>query len=275
MGEIMKKIVIATDLDGTLLNDDAELSAYSKEIIDKALKQGITIVPCTARPYKWLPQSLLETDIRYFVTANGAAIYDKVENKVVSSYYINNRTILDIIALVEEYKGTYFVTLDGIGYCEQRFADQLKEIVKDDKVVNDIMSQKKIIEDVVAFTKKHPYFEKFNFNYTDLEDKEKSRQLINKYLGYNCTSSSPSNIEIMAEGINKGKGLLEVCTLLKLEEVEISAFGDNLNDLDLLKVAHKKYAVNNAHADLKQVADIVLEETNDEDAVAKVISTLL
>jgi hydroxymethylpyrimidine pyrophosphatase-like HAD family hydrolase len=68
---------------------------------------------------------------------------------------------------------------------------------------------------------------------------------------------------------DKAHGLEKVHEYLNLDPHNTTVFGDGLNDLGMFKLAGTAVAVNNALDSVKKEANIVLEESNDEDAVAK------
>ncbi|MBN2510074.1 MAG: HAD family phosphatase [Spirochaetales bacterium] len=80
--------------------------------------------------------------------------------------------------------------------------------------------------------------------------------------GLSITSSWSDNFEVMAHGINKGSGLVKVCTFLGIRPDECIAFGDNLNDLELLQTAGLSVAMDNAIPELKAAADLTAQHHN-------------
>ena len=78
--------MIAFDLDGTLLTTDKELTAYTKEVLERAIQQNIEVIPATGRPLKGVPESFFQfPGIRYIVTSNGARIVEKESRKTLFS----------------------------------------------------------------------------------------------------------------------------------------------------------------------------------------------
>ena len=71
----IKARMIGLDLDGTLLTTEKEFTPYTKEILRKAIAQGIVVLPATGRPLSGIPGELLHfPGIRYALTANGARL---------------------------------------------------------------------------------------------------------------------------------------------------------------------------------------------------------
>jgi len=84
--------------------------------------------------------------------------------------------------------------------------------------------------------------------------------------------SEATYLEIQPPGVAKGTGLVRVCQVLGSPPAAAIAFGDNLNDLEMIQAAGLGVAMGNSHADLKRAARIVAP-SNDEDGVAAVLWT--
>jgi len=73
---------------------------------------------------------------------------------------------------------------------------------------------------------------------------------------------------------DKANALKELEEILNVSKDEVTVFGDSVNDIGMFEYAGKKIAVKNAIDEVKKRADIVLEYTNDEDAVAKYLKEI-
>ena len=84
----MKKDIrmIALDLDGTLLNDKKQITSYTKEVLKKAMAQGVLVLIATGRPFTAIDEELNAfPEMRYALTSNGARIIDVKAHIAVSS----------------------------------------------------------------------------------------------------------------------------------------------------------------------------------------------
>ena len=81
-------------------------------------------------------------------------------------------------------------------------------------------------------------------------------------------------LDIMERGVNKGAALKEIQESLGILPEETMAFGDNLNDIELLERAKYSYAIGNAREEVKEAANYVAD-TNVNDGVLKVLRTLV
>ncbi|RLA83380.1 MAG: haloacid dehalogenase [Epsilonproteobacteria bacterium] len=73
---------------------------------------------------------------------------------------------------------------------------------------------------------------------------------------------------------DKAHALVKVLDYIQRDSSELIVFGDSINDIGMFKLAGKSVAVSNALDEVKAVADIVLEYSNDEDGVAKYLNSL-
>ena len=87
-------------------------------------------------------------------------------------------------------------------------------------------------------------------------------------------SGLPGSVELTAPGVHKGRGLVELSERLGIARQQVVAFGDGLNDHEMLTWAGLGVAMGNAGAATKAVADEVTA-SNDEDGVAVVVERLL
>ena len=84
--------------------------------------------------------------------------------------------------------------------------------------------------------------------------------------------SSNRYIEFNHQGVNKGQGLKKLTDILGVDIKETIAIGDNFNDLSMIKVAGLGVGVQNTVEDMKKECDVITKATNNENAVAEVIS---
>jgi len=82
-------------------------------------------------------------------------------------------------------------------------------------------------------------------------------------------------IELFTPETNKGSAIEYVAKYLGFESKDIIAFGDGHNDIEMLEYAGLGIAMANAHYSLKEVADIILEDTNKENGIEKFLDKFL
>lgn len=263
-----------SDLDGTLLNNKSEISPKSAAILNKLIKEGLLFTVATARTPATAIPVLKEVNINVpIIVMNGSFIYDIKEKKYIYTSQIPYESVKKVIDIVEkEQKQLFMYTLkeelltvyyksfnsqEEEAFYHERKGLELKKFVKvaayplevQDKVGHMVMLDsydviKKIADQLVGI----PGIKVLMYKDVNTE---------NSYL-----------LEISATDMNKAKGIQYVEQLLKIDKVV--AFGDNLNDIEMLEAAEYGCAVGNAEEELKQIADIIIE-ANVQDSVAKFI----
>ena len=111
----MSKIkMVGLDLDGTLLNDRKELTAYARDVICRA---GVTVLVATGRPITGIPKELKEIPgMRYAVTANGGRILDMQYQKILYENLVPYEDAIRVVKIFEEYDTMREIYFDGQGY---------------------------------------------------------------------------------------------------------------------------------------------------------------
>ncbi|AVX08022.1 phosphoglycolate phosphatase [Bacillus sp. Y-01] len=234
--------LIALDMDGTLLNNQQEISKENRETIAKAQEQGVHVVLSTGRSLltcREYAQSLQLSS--YLITVNGSEIWDEsgqlVERKLIDASHIEK-----MWNLTQEHKLNFWaVTTDKV------WRDEFPE---------DIASQEWL---------------KFGYDIPDDALREEVLKQIAGISDFEISNSSLTNLEINALGINKAKGIMTVCERLGISMDEVIAMGDSLNDMAMIEAAGCGIAMGNAQEAVKEAADWVTD-TNVNNGVAKAIS---
>lgn len=266
------KTLYLTDLDGTFLNDNAKVTEKSAEIINRLTKDGLLFSIASARTYATVIPLFKKVDLRIpLVLMNGVCIYDPVLKKTISVHPIEKPAGIEIDKIYRKYKKNplfYFENNDRLTVCYKKFDNQYIESYVN---ARESFFNKKFVR-VPSFD-----FEIGNFVYiVTLDRKEELEKIYSELkertdIDCNFYTDNYTNcyfLEAMCSGINKGTGAAELKKLLGVDK--IIAFGDNMNDVPLFKVADESYAVENACDELKKIATGVIG-SNDDDAVAKFI----
>ncbi|MDO6849567.1 Cof-type HAD-IIB family hydrolase [Priestia megaterium] len=234
--------LIALDMDGTLLNNQQEISKENREAISKAQEQGVHVVLSTGRSLltcREYAQSLQLSS--YLITVNGSEIWDE-SGELVERKLIDASSIEKMWNLTQEHKLNFWaVTTDKV------WRDEFPE---------DIASQEWL---------------KFGYDIPDDALREEVLKQIAGISDFEISNSSLTNLEINALGINKAKGIMTVCERLGISMNEVIAMGDSLNDMAMIEAAGCGIAMGNAQEAVKEAADWVTD-TNVNNGVAKAIS---
>ncbi len=269
----MGKTLYITDLDGTLLNSQAELSEYTKNTINRLVEQGMYFTFATARTiYSAEPITrglLLSVPC---ILNNGASIYDAESGKYIKNNCIPADTARKILGVFRENEVRCFVF---------KFMDE-RLVTCYDRVTDDFM-QNYIEERKNGFNQPFIHCEDVaelldgrDIYINSVGDYEKLLPVRNAVMEmadadlafYRDTYTDKWFLEIFSVNASKANGLKYLRAQYGFEK--IVAFGDNLNDLSMFREADVKIAVENARDELKQQADFIIR-SNDEDGVAHYI----
>ena len=265
---------VFVDIDGTLVNDNRELTEKTINTIKECEKNDIKIILASGRSRL---QTLERRDAigssPYIISSNGADVYDIEKNREI---YIENipQNILNKFfkyATDNNYKMAFnyeFSLAMNMAYYEDekpnvRSKEFLKDVIKNKKVVQFIMSNRDINK-MFEFKK---YLINENLN---IKIENESKRLIDISLKparhYYC--------DLVSKNVSKGKAVQKVCEYLELKSDEIATIGDGINDVPMFKLTPNSYAMGNASNEVKKEAKFVAD-TNNNDGLAKVLKDIL
>ena len=123
----MKNIkLVASDLDGTLLNKNKEITPRLFEALEKLDKLGIYFVPSTGRPFGTVPQAIKDLPfLKYVITSNGATIYDATEQKNIIENYLTPEAVDAVIEVARELPIITEYFIEGKAYIAKSVYDDL------------------------------------------------------------------------------------------------------------------------------------------------------
>ena len=100
----IKTRMIGFDLDGTLLTTEKELTKRTKDTMERAIAQGIELLPATGRTLCGIPREVLEfPGIRYALTANGGRIVEVKTGKTIQERLVMPDTARKVLTILEKY----------------------------------------------------------------------------------------------------------------------------------------------------------------------------
>ncbi|MGL5963734.1 MAG: Cof-type HAD-IIB family hydrolase [Fusobacteriaceae bacterium] len=259
----MKIKLIATDLDGTLLRNDKTISEKTKKILKNYIAEDGKLIITTGRAYfgtKWIADEL---DIKGIViTYNGARIYDREKDEIIYHKVIEESVVKKIIEISREKKVHLNLYQDDDWFVESKKSKEAERYTK--------ACGKEAVE--------KPFHEFKNYEMTkalfigEKENLDLVRYELVKRLGDSIyiTSSHSTFLEILNKDVNKGAALKKIAQYYGIDREKIAAFGDEMNDKEMLEYAGYGVAMKNANPELKRYARY---ETlsNEEDGVAEFI----
>lgn len=252
--------IIATDMDGTLLDDDKQLPSNFEDVICDLSRRMIRFVISSGRSYNALKMQFSEhTDDLTFICDNGA--YIVIGGEVVYTSIIPRQTVLDIINFCEA-KG-YTLIL-----CGKKGAWHNSKNDEQDKEIATYYVSQMHLDDLRDCDDEIFKVAVFNQNgYTSAQ----YEALSDEFAG-SCTAALSGSkwVDIMNAGVSKGAALSKICNRFGVGYNEVMAFGDYLNDVDMLDCAYYSFAMSNAHKSVKKAANFITGSNNDNSVMKEV-----
>lgn len=270
----MKYKLICTDMDGTLLNDKHDISEENKSALIKAHNKGIAIAITTGRLFT---SARAYSDLIGFnvpiIAANGAYIRDSDKDSCIFNCSFSYDELLFIYdTLKKNNLPSIFYTHDT-AISEKPLANDHPYVIHN-KMMPDYKINFCIKEDIKELL--HKYSNEISKvicieNNTEKHDTLlKVKEELKSTNLFEVVSSSSNNFEVMKKGISKGNAVKELAKSLNIDRSEIICFGDNENDLSMIKYAGLGVAMGNACQLLKDNADYITD-TNINSGVAKAL----
>lgn len=256
----MQPYLICLDLDGTLLNDNKEISNYTKQVLTELQQRGHFIMIATGRPYRasqiYYHELNMDTPV---VNFNGAYVHHPKSDEFKTIHEVLDIDMSkNIIEKLQQFQVTNIIAE-----------------VKDYVFINN--HDPRLFE---GFSMGNPriqtgnLLEQLNEAPTSLlveaeeskipEIKDKLTHFYAENIEHRRWGAPFPVIEIVKRGINKARGIEQVRQFLNIDPQHIIAFGDEDNDIEMIKYAQHGIAMDNGLQELKDIADETTFSNNDD-----------
>src|ERR1700712_238001 len=260
--------IIATDLDGTLLNSDHQVDPFTVETVRELEARGVRFIIATGRHYRDVLgiRKVLGIDA-FLITSNGARIHAP-DNERVYARNLDPETVRRLVQ--PEIAGSERVIVNLFAddaWLIDRHAPQLLAFHQDSGFDYDVMDLRQHDGEDIA---KVLYI-------GEPDDLKVTSANLEREFGDSIyvTYSMPDCLEVMTSDVSKGRALRFVLDRLDIDTAHCVAFGDNMNDIDLLETAGRPFMMKNANPDLvKRLPNIPRTGNNFEAGVAHELRSL-
>lgn len=265
----MDKKVLFTDLDGTLLTKEKNISEEDLASIRKITEKGHSFVVATGRPlysaYKLCEEFGFVAPGFYIIASNGSIIYDCYNKKILHRSSVSFECVKYIFDRAKE-----------LGIHVQTYTD---DFVVSEKETPEIMSYSKTIKMPYKILKSIPdelVYEppkvilishegrKFLSSFRDTIDAWSAGRIATVF-------SHDTLLECLPVTSSKGNAVIELCKLLDIPLANSIACGDEENDISMLDTAGIGVAMKNATDLTKSHANYITSCTNNENGITEVI----
>ena len=269
--------LIAFDLDGTLLTTDKVLTAENEAALRRAAEAGIALVPATGRFYGAIPENVRSLPcLRYFITINGASVWDAREGRALLRAEIPWRRAVALMEYLDSLPVIYDCYMDDWGWITRSHYDRAADFAPNPHALDMLQRMRTPVPELKAHLaqvghdvqKVMMFFRDPALRLWALED------LKTRFPDLAVTSSIPRNVELNSLEARKGVALERLAARLGIPIAETMAFGDDLNDVSMLRAAGLGVAMANAGPEAKAAADWITDSC-EESGVGRAIERLL
>ncbi len=271
----LKRIkLIVADLDGTLLNNDGEISSGTKDLIKDLKKEGIAVSFASGRLHSALTDFAEQLEIRTpIISLDGSLIKDFPRGDILFESYVPAKYVKKALAYADKFLiNAALCHSDAIYYTEQnsvvptiteKFGARFKEVPEYNGYINNTLEITMLsdFKDNIKHVR-----DRMSFPYTFGLTTSYFRSQRHDGIYY---------LEIRRKGCNKGKALKKLLRYLKISQTETAVMGDWHNDIYLFLPKTLKVTLTNSLPELKRMADIQIPKDNNQEGAAEFLEMVL
>ncbi|MCL4377245.1 MAG: Cof-type HAD-IIB family hydrolase [Actinobacteria bacterium] len=243
--------IIATDVDGTLLDNNSEISELNGEALFTCKEKNIGIILATGKSIFSIKPIIKEFNLKLpQITLNGAVVFDS-KFRVIHSIRILPETYRELIIEIRKHSYNPLVALkDGRIIFDKHHAGievfkKVKEkMYKVSSIETGFISQN-CVSVSIAIKETDPFEAHLRNKFSDRLQLVRSGEYFFDILNLNAT---------------KGSALHSIAEDLNIKKEEIAVFGDSFNDLSMFEYAGLRFAVKNSYKKVLEKADYIIEE---------------
>jgi Cof subfamily protein (haloacid dehalogenase superfamily) len=262
-------LLIASDVDGTLLDNDEVITPRTRQAVRTAVQAGATFVLATGRPPRWISPVVDQLGFAPMaVCANGAVLYDPATDRIVSVRTLSADLLGELAEIATR-------AIPGAGLAVERVGRSAHDAATPQFVSSPGYQHAWLnpdntevsLEDLLSAPAVKLLIRKAGARSADMAAELAKHVGIQGDITY---STDNGLVEVVPVGISKATGVEEVARPLEIAAGDVVAFGDMPNDVPMLLWAGHGVAMGNAHPEVLAAANEVTAP-NSDDGLARVL----
>lgn len=267
----MKRKSIFLDVDGTLVSGHATMNPKVVEAINRARQNGHYVFICTGRNKTGIKYELAKADFDGIIASAGS--YIEIDNKVIHSVYFNKLLVDKISKVFDENNIYYNYECTDVTYMSKKMVELFIGGVnfESGNIELEKMMQEEFkkfsIQDLSLYNNQDIH--KICFIATDQNDVERAKKQLGDDVNmviHDIFDATTINGELISKVDNKATAIKQVIDYLGIDKKDTIAFGDSMNDYEMINFVECGIAMGNACKELKEVASRVCRSV-DEDGI--------
>lgn len=246
--------LIATDLDGTLLDGTGHIRPYTRETLQECIRRGITVMFVSGRCHESARLPALETGLEIAIASSNGARIDKSQyGPTIYERLMDEKECALAWSILQDCPGNVHAYIRGTNFVrsgsgatatpEIRYAGEPSQLAE------------WCYDDIGRMRRESAR------NVHKFEVYSSDRSILDEYAarcraaGFAVTSANDRDIEIQPADSTKGAAVLHMAHILGIGAEQVIAFGDYTNDISMLREAGIGVAMANAVAEVRAMAD--------------------
>lgn len=230
------------DIDGTILQPDHTYQTSTKEAILQAQEQGIEVFLATGRPVHEIRELGKELNVHSYIGYNGALALH--EEKVIVNEPMEKETVLSFCEIARKNNHELLLYTNERNYFTSLDQPEVRQVIdtfqlQENELFSEDVAHRILGGTLISLTEEDTLLYEISSNYRLSQVNVES--LLHCY-------------DIVRKTVNKGSAIKRITEQLGVRREEVIAFGDGMNDVEMLQFAGESFAMANANPDLFQYA---------------------
>ncbi|MDR3321319.1 MAG: Cof-type HAD-IIB family hydrolase [Synergistaceae bacterium] len=253
--------LIATDLDGTLLDSTGEIPERNFKIIKEAMAGGVAFTVCTGRMFRSAMRFAEQLGVKLPLICYNGAMLKRLDGEVIWHKPLDLGIAKELLSVFRE-RGVHVQSyVDDVVYVRSGGAEAYNEYSRTFGVTGEAVGDD-------LYNPQSPPTKLLGITGTDKEAESLVPFLSGKFGDEIYVTRSNSNfVEVMNKDVNKAKGLAKLAGIMGIQMCDVMAVGDGENDVEMVAMAGFGIAMDNGAEKIKKAAFRVAP-TNDENGVS-------
>lgn len=261
--------MVVTDLDGTLLNSQKQVSDGNAQAIMKLKDHDVVFVMATGRSdvmTKSYTRQLKNADI--VIGCDGAVIRNVRTGQILYEDHISSETCHKTFEICRKYGLQYYVfAKDELVSDDPRNERFLIHQKFNQTVEKEEQIPMQVVDDLDQYVKEHMIY-KIVVSHDDTHYLDEVAKVVKQETDADAIRSGKRVLAVKAKGVSKAEAIKKLAQILEISIEDIIAFGDEVNDIEMLTLVGLGIAMENADDVVKEAADRIAGN-NDQDGVGK------
>jgi len=270
----MERKLIFLDIDGTILTPGEGIRQTVRDGLSRARSRGHQVFICTGRSWCSLPEELKDMELDGIIASAGSDIWIHGQN--VYRTALEEKLLLKACDVLKKLEAIYMLE----GFEQIYISEKGKKILLGEEPVpddnpeiirwKDFFQRRKNVRDLKEWKSGQVLIPKISFMLLDKEKVERLRDTVSEdfYVAlFQQRSGNFFNGELISRTANKGTAVVMTARLLKENCQNTIAFGDSMNDYQMIEQAACGVVMGNGDEGLKRIADRVCEPVEEDGVI--------